>query len=75
MKTVKTMYLFFENLYTTMEDIPGTLLAEWGHKEEVQEMHCVIDVTNVNETVLDRSEAIMFHGLNNAIQEMNDWNE
>ncbi|WP_324658857.1 hypothetical protein [Bacillus cereus] len=75
MKTVKTMNLFFDQLYATIGDIDATVLTEWSHKETPKQVHCVIEVTDMNETVIDRENAIIFTDLNDAIEEMNDWNE
>lgn len=75
MKTVKTMNLFFDQLYATIGDIDTTVLTEWSHKEAPKQVHCVIEVTDMNETVIDRENAIIFNDLNDAIEEMEAWNE
>jgi len=75
MKTVKTMNLFFDKLYATMEDIDASVLTEWSHKETPKQVHCVIEVSDMNETVIDREDAMIFNNLNDAIEEMEAWNE
>lgn len=74
MKTVKPMYLFFDYLYETLEQIGEETLSDWSHKEVPTLQFCVIDIEDHNEKELDSVGIYMADSMADAVQEMNDWN-
>ncbi|WP_277587535.1 hypothetical protein [Psychrobacillus antarcticus] len=75
MKTVKPMYLFFDHLYESIEQIGEEVLSDWSHKEVPRLKFCVIDIKDQDEKELNSEGIYMANTMNEAEQEMNDWNE
>jgi len=74
-KTIKEMYLFFDYLYESVEQIGEEVLSDWSHKETPKKRFCVIDVEDVNEKELSTQGVWLYDNLEDAEQELKDWNE
>jgi hypothetical protein len=73
MKTIKTMVLFFDNLYTSVDAIGEEVLSDWSHKETPVTKYCVIDADLANEEVIPAEYAYMANTLEEAKEEASEW--
>lgn len=55
--TIKPMYLFFDSLYTTLEDIGHDNIQEFSHKDTPQLRYAIVTNEEAVYSVLDAGEA------------------
>lgn len=74
-KVIKEMYMFFEYLYETLEQIGEETLSEWSHKETPKKVYCVINVEDKAEKELAMQWAWVYKTLEEAEEALKEWNE
>lgn len=74
MKIVKPMYLFFDYLYESLEQIGEETVSEWSHKEVPILKFCVIDIEDQDEKELSTQWAWIHDNEIDAFREMKEEN-
>lgn len=72
---IKEMYLFFDYLYESLEQIGEETLSDWSHKEKPKKVYCVINVDDKDEKELSTQWAWVYKTLKEAEDELREWNE
>lgn len=75
MKIIKPMYLFFDYLYETLEQIGEEVISDWSHKEVPVLRYCIIDNDMKEEKEFSCQGVWLYKNLADAEQELKDWNE
>lgn len=74
-RIVKEMYLFFDYLYETPEQIGEDTLSDWSHKEKPKKVYCEISVDDKDEKELSTQWANVYDTLEEAEAAVKEWNE
>lgn len=71
-KVIKPMFLFFDYLYETVEQIGEEVLSDWSHKETPELQYCVMDIEDAGEVEMSTQFVSLYSSEAEAIEELEE---